>query len=42
MTVDVGDPAPDPIVLDQGGGEIHLARAWAERPAVQAFLRHFG
>jgi hypothetical protein len=40
--IDVGDPAPDPVVLDTRGGEVRLSRAWAFRPAVLAFLRHFG
>jgi peroxiredoxin len=42
MTVDVGDPAPDPNVRDRYGAEVSLSRTWAERPAVLAFLRHFG
>ena len=42
MTADVGDPAPDPVVLDRDGGEVNLSRIWADRPAVLSFLRHFG
>jgi hypothetical protein len=40
--VEVGDPAPDPVVLDAGGGEVRLSATWASRPAVLVFLRHFG
>ncbi|MGH2686709.1 MAG: hypothetical protein ACRDJP_14690 [Actinomycetota bacterium] len=37
-----GDPAPDPDVLDPSGREIPLSSHWRDRPAVLAFLRHFG
>lgn len=37
-----GDAAPDPVTLDTEGHEVRLSRFWAERPAVLAFLRHFG
>lgn len=40
--VEVGDQAPDPMVLDTHGAEIRLSASWADRPAVLAFLRHFG
>ncbi|MGH2711415.1 MAG: hypothetical protein ACRDH9_09460 [Actinomycetota bacterium] len=40
--VEVGDRAPDPKVLDTAGREIPLSRSWEERPAILAFLRHFG
>jgi hypothetical protein len=42
MIVEVGDRAPDPIVLDTGGRRVPLSASWADRPAVLAFLRHFG
>jgi hypothetical protein len=44
MTIEVrvGDASPDPWVLDQGGTKLRLSTFWAERPAVLAFLRHFG
>ncbi len=29
-------------VLDEAGGSIVLGTLWAERPAVLAFVRHFG
>lgn len=35
--------ALSPIVLpDPEGSEVRLGSLWAERPAVVAFLRHFG
>lgn len=40
--VEVGDRAPDPVVLDTRGEDVRLSSAWAERTAVLAFLRHFG
>lgn len=42
MSVDVGDLAPDVGVLDGEGREVRLATLWADRPAVLAFLRHYG
>jgi hypothetical protein len=38
----VGDRAPAPAVLDAKGAEVLLTSFWHERPAVLAFLRHFG
>jgi hypothetical protein len=38
----VGERAPDPLVLDAGGEEVRLSGFWQERPAILAFLRHFG
>jgi peroxiredoxin len=40
--VEVGDPAPDPEVLDALDRRVRLSALWAERPAVLAFLRHYG
>jgi hypothetical protein len=40
--VEVGHPAPDPFVLDPDGARTALSSTWLERPAVLAFLRHFG
>jgi peroxiredoxin len=40
--VQVGEPAPDVTVLDDGGREVPLSSFWRVRPAVLAFLRHFG
>jgi peroxiredoxin len=40
--VAVGDPAPDPVVLDTRGNEVRLSTTWARFPAVLVFLRHFG
>jgi hypothetical protein len=40
--VQVGDRAPDPVVLDSEGREVRLSALWSERPAALAFLRHFG
>lgn len=39
---EVGDLAPDPQVLTTAGEEVPLSSFWADRPAVLAFLRHFG
>jgi len=41
-TILIGDAAPDPMVLDTTGQEVQLSTCWADRPAVLAFLRHFG
>jgi hypothetical protein len=38
----VGDAAPDPMVLDHSGSKIPLSGFWRDRPAILAFLRHFG
>jgi hypothetical protein len=40
--VEVGELAPDPVVLDPDGTRTALSSTWRERPAVLAFLRHFG
>jgi hypothetical protein len=40
--VEVGDRARDPIVLDRDGRQVALSSCWRDRPAVLAFLRHFG
>ena len=37
-----GEPAPGVGVLDVDGREIPLSSFWHERPAILAFLRHFG
>ena len=42
VEIEVGDLAPDPVVLGTDGEEIRLASFWADRTAVLAFLRHFG
>lgn len=39
---DVGDPAPDALLVDLEHREIRLSRLWNERPAVVVFLRYFG
>ena len=36
------DKLSDAMVLDPGGAKVALKSAWAERPAVLVFLRHFG
>ncbi|MGH2693024.1 MAG: hypothetical protein ACRDHM_11065 [Actinomycetota bacterium] len=38
----VGEPAPDPEVQDVTGKQVRLSTFWHQRPAVLAFLRHFG
>jgi len=40
--LEVGQRAPDPVVLDGSGREVPLSTFWRERPVVLAFLRHFG
>ena len=40
--LEVGQRAPDPTVLDGDGRDVSLSMFWRERPAVLAFLRHFG
>jgi len=40
--IEVGDLAPDPPVLTTAGEEVPLSSSWTDRPAVLAFLRHFG
>ena len=42
VNIEVGDGAPDPLVLDTEGSHIALSSFWSERPAILAFLRHFG
>lgn len=37
-----GEAAPDPLVLDVHGNRVALSSYWRDRPAVLAFLRHFG
>jgi len=41
-TIEVGERAPDPHVLDGTGRRVPLSTFWRERPVVLAFLRHFG
>jgi len=38
----VGEKAPDSLVLDAAGEEVRLSGFWQEKPAILAFLRHFG
>ncbi len=40
--VKVGDAAPGVTVIDPDDREVRLPSFWADRPAVLAFLRHFG
>jgi len=40
--VQLGERAPDPLVLTTEGQEVRLSTFWERRPAVLAFLRHFG
>jgi peroxiredoxin len=39
---DVGDPAPDALLVDVDRHEVRLSSLWRERPAVVVFLRYFG
>lgn len=38
----VRDRAPDAVVLDTSGGEVHLATLWEGHVAALVFLRHYG
>ncbi|HEX7126821.1 MAG TPA: hypothetical protein VF406_13775 [Thermodesulfobacteriota bacterium] len=38
----VRDRAPDAVVLDTAGGEVHLASLWQDHFAALVFLRHYG
>ena len=40
--VKVGDRAPDPTVINPQDREVQLSSFWRDRPAVLAFIRHFG
>lgn len=39
---EVGDAAPDALLVDVDGHETRLSRLWTERPIVLVFLRYFG
>lgn len=39
---EVGDPAPDAILIDLERREVRLSSFWAESPAIVVFLRYFG
>jgi peroxiredoxin len=39
---EVGDPAPDALLIDLERREVRLSSIWQERPAVVVFLRYFG
>jgi peroxiredoxin len=39
---EVGDPAPDALLIDLERREVRLSSLWKERPAVVVFLRYFG
>jgi peroxiredoxin len=39
---EVGDPAPDALLIDLERREVRLSSLWQERPAVVVFLRYFG
>jgi hypothetical protein len=41
-TIEVGQRAPEPLVIGGDGLEVPLSTFWRERPVVLAFLRHFG
>jgi peroxiredoxin len=42
LPVQVGDRAPDGLVLDGDSREVTLSSQWAERPCVLLFWRHWG
>jgi peroxiredoxin len=39
---EVGDPAPDALLVDLDRHEVRLSRLWRNQPAVVVFLRYFG
>src|SRR5919109_2918932 len=39
---EVGDPAPDALLLDLDRRDVRLSSLWRDRPAVVVFLRYFG
>ena len=39
---EVGDPAPDSLLIDADRNEVLLSSLWEDRPAVVVFLRYFG
>ena len=41
-TPDTAAPMADVVLRDHTGADVRLGSIWAERPAVLAFLRHFG
>jgi peroxiredoxin len=41
-TPEVGDVAPDALLMDPDGNDVHLSSLWKTRPAVVVFLRYFG
>lgn len=41
-TIAVGDRAPEVEVLDPSDRGVALPSYWRDRPAILAFLRHFG
>jgi peroxiredoxin len=38
----VGDRAPDSVVLDLDGNDVYLSQLWQDGPVLLTFLRHFG
>ena len=42
LPLQVGDAAPDIVLMDMSGAKLHLSSFWRNRPAVIIFLRHFG
>jgi len=39
---EVGDIAPDAVLMDTDGRHVHLSASWTDQPAVVVFLRYFG
>jgi peroxiredoxin len=39
---EVGDPAPDALLVDLDRNEVRLSTLWRQQPAVVVFLRYFG
>ena len=42
MSLSIGDPAPDAVLLGEGDAAQHLSTLWKRAPTVLVFLRHFG
>jgi hypothetical protein len=42
VSLEVGQPAPDAVLLAEGDREVRLSSLWREAPLALVFLRHFG
>jgi peroxiredoxin len=42
LPIQVGEPAPDPDLIDLAGKKVRLSRYWSQKPVLLIFWRHFG